>query len=244
MIDACIIEYQRLSGVAEIGERQKDLISQALKGVFEGVLFVEKSSGPLPIVTVICQACSGAKEEELVEGSIQTQGEDLFFQTKSALSHPVSWKVKVKKSSPFYYISLNSNIEKNAVISGREFEIKPCFRGQPLSSSHCPSSYVFKSHQEAQINIKALVGKKTKKDILVGQAVEPSSFMETFSVFANDNVKFKYVVSGIVIETQGTAKRAGKKDDVIDIEITSFQKNKVILKGKVVGPGEVVYAAH
>ena len=233
MIEGLIhhIEYVGLSPVITTQEAQKDLISQALKiSSASEEMWLESDQ---PTVSISCLKCPN------LSGSIDPNS---VQKTKNELNFKVGnekFNLRINKVDYFFYVKSNQNIEKNSSVEERHFEI------YTSKNREFPSKPSFKSLEEAQSYLKQIIGKKAKQDVSLGSIIEAQNFSEPFIINANDDVKFKYIsTSGIQIETQGRAKRSGKKNDVIEVEISTFYKSKISVKGTVIGPGDVVYAAH
>jgi hypothetical protein len=254
------IDYIGLAQQADVSEKQKDVLRQALSQILPSTKeLVDANEAPTAVqssgIYVRCLQCDPktdgvpvavkivGNEASHSSGGQTTQQFKLVVVNSDKKQN--SWSVELgPRKTSWFAVPKIENLTTNGRLEKSNFIVKPCVEG-----ISCPNTVTFASKTECIQSIEKFIGKRV--DLIAAQSLlkrEKTITLEKLP-FQND-VKAQSQVrallssgaNSLTVKTQARALKSGSLGDVILVEIKapsfSVQKTRQ-LEARITGEGEV-----
>jgi hypothetical protein len=264
--EALIMSYENLAAEVSVAESQKDLLSQFLRGHFQGVsAIVERENGISSLsaldslkaekqarekkLVVKCLQCARSQQEWNLDASSvrveNARGNYEFvaaFQAVSAVGAREWWRVSLSPDSSGFCVKPKFGIGVNHVLSSEDFEVTHCKAENSSSRAH-----VFQSVEQAKMSIEELRGFRLPESVGEGNFLSARALFQPVAVKAQDRVKVVLdASSAFQLRAEGRALQSASKGQTVRVELNPLSgaprfSSRRVIDALVVAPGEVAY---
>jgi hypothetical protein len=254
------VDYIGLSHQADVAEKQKDLLRQALSQILPSTKeIVDASEAPTAVqssgIYLRCIQCDSKAESIPINVKVVGNEMNMSSSGKTAQMFKLlvlssdkkqsTWNVELGPRKTFWFaLPKLETLSPNSRLDKTNFLVRPCVEG-----ISCPNTATFASKTECNQSLERYFGKRV--DLVAAQAllkrektitIEKLPFHSDVKGQSQVRALLSSGINSLTVKTQGRALKSGSLGDIILVEIKapSFSAQKTRqFEARIIGEGEV-----